>query len=40
MRFRPEKSLRFTVYTPSSETVRALVTLARSGTVLLLLNNI
>ena len=33
MRFRPEKSLRFTVYTPRSETVRALVALARSGTV-------
>ncbi|MBI5041697.1 MAG: hypothetical protein HZB57_11025, partial [Gammaproteobacteria bacterium] len=33
MRFRPHKSLRFTVYTPRSETVRALVALARSGMV-------
>ena len=33
MRFRPEKSLRFTVYTPRSETVRALLALARSGNV-------
>lgn len=33
MRFRPDKSLRFTVYTPRSETVRALVALARSGNV-------
>ncbi|MBI5463017.1 MAG: hypothetical protein HY941_12600 [Gammaproteobacteria bacterium] len=33
MRFRPQKSLRFTLYTPRSETVRALVALARSGKV-------
>jgi V/A-type H+/Na+-transporting ATPase subunit I len=33
MRFRPQKSLRFTLYTPRSETVRALETLARSGEV-------
>lgn len=33
MRFRPQKSHRFTLYTPRSETVRALVALARSGKV-------
>ncbi len=33
MRFRPEKSLRFTLYTPRSVTVRALIALAQSGTV-------